>query len=186
MSVPARDLSFLRVYLCSLDEVLHDFLPDAGAQFGIGAVDVHLGQRDVEVGLALGFVVGLEEPLGLGPVAGLEAGLLYGGLVFEVIDAPRALNQTELRTGPNNRRKGVTASLVSAGCEREGACESLLHKTPPPFEAAGLQPSAGRDFDGIQFVWMPAGTFQNSLPFCCGTHSELFSFKVGASFVPSP
>ena len=63
MSVPARDLSFLRVYLCSLDEVLHDFLPDAGAQFGIGAVDVHLGQRDVEVGLALGFVVGLEEPL---------------------------------------------------------------------------------------------------------------------------
>ena len=48
------------------------------------------------MGLALGFVVGLEEPLGLGPVAGLEAGLLSGGFVFEVEDAPSALNQTEL------------------------------------------------------------------------------------------
>ena len=78
------------------DDVLHDFLPGAGAQFGIGAVDVNPGQREVEVGLALGFVVGLEAPLGLGPVAGLEAGLLSSGFVFEVIDAPGALNQTEL------------------------------------------------------------------------------------------
>ena len=58
------------------DDVLHHFLPGAGDEFGIGAVDVHPGQREVEVRLALGFVVGLEQPLGLGLVAGLEAGLL--------------------------------------------------------------------------------------------------------------
>ena len=46
--------------------------------------------------LALGFVVGLEESLGLLPVAGLEAGLLSGGFVLEVENAPGALNQTEL------------------------------------------------------------------------------------------
>jgi hypothetical protein len=58
--------------------VLHHFLPSARAEFGIGAVDVHPGQREVEVWLALGFVVGLEEPLGLVSVTGLEAGLLSG------------------------------------------------------------------------------------------------------------
>ena len=46
--------------------------------------------------LALGFVVGLEESLCLVAIAGLEAGLLPGGFVFEVENAPGALNQTEL------------------------------------------------------------------------------------------
>ena len=48
------------------------------------------------MGLAPGFVVGLEEARGLDPIAGLEAGLVSGGFVFEVINAPGALNQTEL------------------------------------------------------------------------------------------
>ena len=78
------------------DDVLHHFLPGARAEFGIGAVDVHPGQREVEMWLALGFVVGLEEPLRLVAVASLEAGLLSGRFVFEVENAPRALNQTEL------------------------------------------------------------------------------------------
>jgi hypothetical protein len=48
------------------------------------------------VRLAPGFVVGLEEPLGFAAVAGPEAGLLSGRFVFEVENAPGALNQTEL------------------------------------------------------------------------------------------
>jgi hypothetical protein len=40
--------------------------------------------------------VGLEEPLGFVAVVGLEAGLLSGRFVFEVVNASGALNQTEL------------------------------------------------------------------------------------------
>jgi hypothetical protein len=77
------------------DDIFHHLLPGARAEFGVGTVDVHAGQRQVEVGLALAFVVGVEEVLGLGPVAGLETGLVASGFVFEVVNAPRAFNQTE-------------------------------------------------------------------------------------------
>ncbi len=77
-------------------DVLHDLLPGAGAQFRIGPIHVNAGQREIEMGLALGVVVGLQQPLRFIPIACFETGLLSGGLVFEVIDAPRALNQTEL------------------------------------------------------------------------------------------
>jgi hypothetical protein len=49
----------------------------------------------VEVGLAPGFVVGLEA-FGLNQVAGLVAGLLSSGFIFGVVDASRALDKTEL------------------------------------------------------------------------------------------
>ena len=78
------------------DDVFHDFLPGARAEFGIGAVDVDAGQGEVEMRLAFGFVVGLEETLGLLAIAGFEAGLLSGGFVFEIEGTPRTLDQTEL------------------------------------------------------------------------------------------
>jgi hypothetical protein len=37
-------------------------------------------------------VVGLQEPLRFVPVVGFEAGLFAGDFVFQVVDAPRALD----------------------------------------------------------------------------------------------
>jgi hypothetical protein len=78
------------------ENVFHDPLPSAGAEFGVNPVQIDAGQREVEMRLALGLIVGLEKPLGFLPVARFEAGLLAGGFVLEVVNAPRTLDQSEL------------------------------------------------------------------------------------------
>jgi len=69
------------------EDVLHDLLPSASAEFGIGTVHVNAGQREVEMRLALGVVVGLEQPLLFILLARFETGLLSRVFVFEVINA---------------------------------------------------------------------------------------------------
>jgi len=78
------------------DDMLHDFLPGARGEFWVGAVQVDAGEGEVQMGLTFGVVVGLEEALGLGAVAGFEGGLLAGDFVFEVENTPGALDQSEL------------------------------------------------------------------------------------------
>ncbi len=72
------------------EDVLHDLLPSARAQLGIGAVHVNAGQREVEMRLGLRVVAGLEQPSRFLRVPGFETGLLSSGFVLEVVNAPRS------------------------------------------------------------------------------------------------
>ena len=58
-------------------------------------LEIHPRQSQVEVRLALRFVVRLEDALRLRPVACLEALLFAAEFVLEVEDAPGAPDQTE-------------------------------------------------------------------------------------------
>ena len=60
---PPRFIRFLG------DDVFHHLLPGPRGQFGISAVEIHPRQRQVEVRLALRFVVRLEDALRLNLVA---------------------------------------------------------------------------------------------------------------------
>jgi len=62
----------------------------------IGAVHVDPGQGEVEVRLAFAVVAGRKKAQGLLFIAGLEGGLFASDFVFEVVNSPGTLNQTEL------------------------------------------------------------------------------------------
>ncbi len=99
VKIPVFDGNFpatVRLADLPFEDVLHDLLPGASAKFGIGAIHVHARQREIEMRLVLGVVMGLEEPLRFVRVACFEAGLVSSGFVLEVINAPGALDQSEL------------------------------------------------------------------------------------------
>ena len=62
----------------------------------ICAVEIHPRQRQIEMRLILRFVVRLEDALRLMLIARLETRLNAGDFVFEIEDAPRTPDQTEL------------------------------------------------------------------------------------------
>jgi hypothetical protein len=76
-------------------KTLHDLLPRPGDQLGVAGRQVGPCNLDIDGRLALRFVPGLEEPHGLGFVAGAEALLLPSLLVFEIPDAAGAEEDPE-------------------------------------------------------------------------------------------
>ena len=69
------------------DDLVEDVLPGAGGDEGIAVAEVNAGEAEVHGGLLAGLVHGGEEAVGLGAVAGFEAGEGFGGVIKRVEDA---------------------------------------------------------------------------------------------------
>ena len=74
--------------------LVHDVLPGAGGDLRVAGCEIGAGDLQVDGGLSLRLVLGVKQSPGLGPVAGVEAGLLAGGRVFAIEDFT-ALKQDE-------------------------------------------------------------------------------------------
>ena len=76
-------------------DFVHDLLPCPGGSGGVARFPIHSRQMAAESRGFFVLVLGRDEPKGFVLVAGLEGGLLAGGVVFVVVNTPRAKEYAE-------------------------------------------------------------------------------------------